>query len=77
MNTLTIRHRGKQREFHLTKGGYDFDGKRLSISIETWAEDQESPYAANFSLVNYPVSDGTAGSLKKQFSGLRSQGSTL
>src|SRR5712672_55631 len=59
MNTLTIRHRGKQREFRLTKGGYEFDGKRISISIETWAEDQESPYAANFSLVNYPVSDDT------------------
>ena len=59
MNTLTIRHRGKQREFRLTKGSYDFDGKRISISIETWAEDQESPCAANFSLVNYPVSDAT------------------
>jgi hypothetical protein len=59
MDTLTIRHRGKQREFRLTKGGYDFDGQRVSISIETWAEDEQSPYAANLSLVNYPVGDGT------------------
>ena len=59
MNKLTIRHRGNQREFHLSKGAYDFDGNRISISIETWAEDQESPYAANFSLVNHPAGDDT------------------
>jgi hypothetical protein len=59
MDTLTIRHRGEQREFRLTKGGYDFDGQRISISIETWAEDQQSPYAANLSLSDYPLRDET------------------
>jgi|ERR1043166_1077949 hypothetical protein len=58
MNTILIRHGRQQREFRLTKGGYDFDGKRITISIETWAEDGEAPYAANFSLVNHPVAGG-------------------
>jgi hypothetical protein len=59
MNTLNIRHRGEHREFHLRKGGYDFDGKRICISIETWADDNISPYAALFSLVNFPISNAS------------------
>jgi hypothetical protein len=59
LNTLTIRHRGEHREFRLVKGGYDFDGKRISISIETWAEDNESPYSALFSLVNFPIPEAS------------------
>jgi hypothetical protein len=58
LNTVIIHHRGERRVFRLTEGGYHFDGKRISISIRAWAEDEESPYAANFSLVNYPVVDG-------------------
>ena len=59
MDTLTIRHRGRERTFRLVKGGYDFDRDRISISIETWAIDEQSPYAANFSLVNYAVPNGS------------------
>src|SRR4051794_28560785 len=58
LNTVIIHHRGERRVFRLTEGGYHFDGRRISISIRAWAEDEESPYAANFSLVNYPVVDG-------------------
>jgi hypothetical protein len=58
MNTLTITHRGARRTFRFAKGGYAIDGERISISIETWADDKQSPYAANLSLVNYPLPQG-------------------
>ncbi len=58
MNSLAIRHRGAHRTFRFVKGGYAIDGERISISVETWAEDEQSPYAANLSLVNYPLPRG-------------------
>jgi hypothetical protein len=59
MNTLTIRHRGEDQKFRMVKGGYCFDRKGITISIETQTEDRVSPYpySALFSLVNYPMGE--------------------
>src|SRR5689334_4192079 len=54
MNSLTIQHRGERRRFLMTKGGYSVSDDFITFSVETRAEDGQSPYAALLSLVNFP-----------------------
>ena len=57
MNTLVIRQLGEIRQFRLFKGGYHLEGKQLSISVETRADQWEAPYYVLISLVNYPIGE--------------------
>ncbi len=56
MNTLTIHHQNGDRKFRLVRGGYAFEDDRISVVVETEAEEAGFPNCAHFYLANYPLS---------------------